>query len=166
MLNEETNTPVPAEAEAPKPKAKGRPFEPGRKKTGGRPKKSDTAGKLWEPRNIAEANKFKGLEELIKIFQTGKLPVSGPGKVAQDASPAQRVDCLKQACSYLFPRLATTELTGPGGDGPIQVEALNVHQIHASAELSAMAQKLSLALSGYGDSVRQLEAGTQDDETL
>ena len=159
MLNEETNTPVPAEAEAeaPKPKATGRPFEPGRKKTGGRPKKSETAGKLWEPRNIAEANKFKGLEELIKIFQTGKLPVSGPGKVAQDASPAQRVDCLKQACSYLFPRLATTEVTGPD-NGPlaVNVSTLDVTKLMENAELAQAAQRVALGLI-YPP--KQLESG-------
>lgn len=150
MLNEETNNPVPAEAEAeaPTPKAKGRPFEPGRKKTGGRPKKSETAGKLWEPRNIAEANKFKGLEELIKIFQTGKLPVSGPGKVAQDASPAQRVDCLKQACSYLFPRLATTEISGPD-NGPMQMQVaqIDVTRLMMDSETAAAAQRIALALT-------------------
>jgi hypothetical protein len=145
MENEET-TITPANEETPNPERKGG-FRKGRVKTGGRPKKSEATAKLWDPRAIAESAKFKGIESLIEVFRTGKLPVTAAGRVAQDASPAQRIDCLKQACSYLFPRLATTEVTGPD-NGPLamNVSTLDVTKLMENSELAQAAQRVALGL--------------------
>lgn len=158
MTNDEPLEAIPVNSEAtPEPGSEGVTIR--RAKTGGR-QKGSTAARLLAAKDIALKNNFRGLEEMIKIFQTGKLPTA-PGMVTQNASATARLRCLEQACGYLYPRLSTQQIVG-ANDGPIAVATLDVNKLVHSPELAAMAQKLALSLSGYPSEPLQIESGADE----
>lgn len=150
MPNEQN--PIVAPADNVVPKRRG--FAPGHAKVGGR--KKDVPTRTWLAREIAEKHSFHPLEEIIRIYQTGKLPTVA-GTPAQSASASDRVRLLEVALSFLLPRLSSQQITG-ANDGPIAVATLDVTKLMENPDMAAMAQKLSLAMSGY-PTTPQLESG-------
>lgn len=75
-------------------------------------------------------------------------PLEGLLRIGADVNQpmAIRVQCMSESLTYLFPKLQsqTVALTGPTGDGPVEVATLDVSAVLANPQLAAAAQELAL----------------------
>lgn len=145
-VDDMADEPEVVDAEIIEPEKRKPGFQKGHRKIPGSGAVKGDSAKRWQAREIAKRARFSGIAELIRVYRTGKLPCE-EGRVAERASVAARIRCLEQACSFLFPRLSTTALEGPGGDA-VRVEAnIDVRALMMDPALAAAAQSISLALT-------------------
>lgn len=66
-------------------------------------------------------------------------------RVEISANLEMRVDLMKYVSRFIYPTLTATAITGPSGEGPVEVMSLTA--IMANPELARMAQQLALSMA-------------------
>ena len=143
-----------------KPRGTPGSFKEGHKKVGGRPKGS--MGKRSQYAfELAERMKVDPLTFMLEVVAstavqvaavnetTGEAVLNDDGTVKHVwvAVPLQtRLEAAKSLMSYLYPKLAATEISGADG-GPVEVATLDVAEIMANPDLAKAAQQMALMLA-------------------
>jgi hypothetical protein len=94
-------------------------------------------------------------------IKTGFAPTSEGKTGTQPISISDRTRMAETLMSFVYPRLASTQVVGPG-DGPLQIATINVVDLMSDPLTAAAAQKVALSISTAqreGLRPRQLESG-------
>lgn len=114
-----------------------------------------TGRPVGRPKGAISAKRAKAMEVMAELERKlGRSVNPMEGLLTLGSDPAQptdvRIQCMTECLPYLFPKLQsqTVALTGPNGDGPVEVATLDVGAIITQRpELASALTELSLMLS-------------------